>query len=89
MVKEFSAHTLHQSIHLMDRYMKCNRSVQRSNLQLVGVACLVICSRFTSDVVITIWEACWLTDNTYKYQDVVKMMSSIIVSCRGNLRVML
>jgi len=43
--------------------------------------------RYTSDDVITIWEACWLTDNTYQYDDVVKMMADIIISLRGNVRV--
>ena len=36
--------------------------------------------------IITIREAAWLTDNTYKYEDVVRMMGEITATLRGNLR---
>lgn len=35
----------------------------------------------------TIREAAWLTDNTYKYEDVVRMMEEITAALKGNFRV--
>ena len=37
--------------------------------------------------IITIREAAWLTDNTYKYEEVVRMMGDVIAALRGDLRV--
>ena len=45
------------------------------------------CYRFLGKDIITIREAAWLTDNTYKYEDVVRMMGEIIATLRGNIRV--
>lgn len=35
----------------------------------------------------TIREAVWLTDNTYKYEDLVRMMGEIISALEGKIRV--
>ena len=43
--------------------------------------------RYLGTDIITIREAAWLTDNTYKYEDVVRMMGEITATLRGNLRV--
>ena len=37
--------------------------------------------------IINIREAAWLTDNTYKYEEVVRMMGDVIAALRGDLRV--
>ena len=43
--------------------------------------------RFLGQDIITIREAAWLTDNTYKYEDVVRAMGEITATLKGNLRV--
>ena len=44
-MKEFSTLTLHCAVSLVDRFLKVH-IVPRSKLQLLGVAAMVICSRF-------------------------------------------
>ncbi|WAQ97413.1 CCNF-like protein [Mya arenaria] len=84
-MKMFSTHTFHVAVGVVDRFLKLN-SVPRSKLQLLGVSAMVLCSRFLGSDIITIREAAWLTDNTYKYEDVVRMMGEITATLRGNLR---
>ncbi|KAH3860757.1 cyclin-F-like isoform X2 [Dreissena polymorpha] len=84
-MKMFSTHTFHVSVSVVDRFLKVN-SVPRSKLQLLGVSAMVLCSRLLGLDIITIREAAWLTDNTYKYEDVVRMMGEITATLRGNLR---
>ena len=43
--------------------------------------------RFLGKDIITIREAAWLTDNTYKYEDVVRMMGEITATLKGSIRV--
>jgi len=43
--------------------------------------------RYLGRDIITIREAAWLTDNTYKYEDVVRMMGEISAVLLGNFRV--
>ncbi|XP_068100524.1 cyclin-F [Hyperolius riggenbachi] len=84
-MKDFSSLCLHMTVGLVDRYLKL-RTVPRARLQLVGIACMVICTRFISKEILTIREAVWLTDNTYKYEDLVRMMGEIISALEGKIR---
>ena len=43
--------------------------------------------RFLGKDIITIREAAWLTDNTYKYEDVVRMMGEVTATLQGQIRV--
>lgn len=43
-MKEFSSSTLHCAIRCVDKYLM-SREVPRSWLQLLGIACLVLCTR--------------------------------------------
>lgn len=84
-MKMFSTHTFHVAVGVVDRFLHTN-TVPRSKLQLLGVSAMVLCSRLLGMDIITIREAAWLTDNTYKYEDVVRMMGEITATLRGNLR---
>lgn len=44
-MKDFSTQTLHVAIDVVDRYLKLHKT-SRSKLQLLGVAAMVICSRY-------------------------------------------
>ncbi|XP_062915574.1 cyclin-F [Mobula hypostoma] len=84
-MKDFSSSCLHITVANVDRYLML-RSVPRGRLQLLGIACMVICTRFISKEILTIREAVWLTDNTYKYEDLVRMMGEIISALRGKIK---
>lgn len=40
-----------------------------------------------NETIITIREASWLTDHTYTYDEVVRMMGELVAVFRGDLRV--
>ncbi|XP_067389439.1 cyclin-F isoform X2 [Emydura macquarii macquarii] len=85
-MKDFSSLCLQMTVGCVDRYLKL-RPVSRAQLQLLGIACMVICTRFISKEILTIREAVWLTDNTYKYEDLVRMMGEIISALEGKIRI--
>uniref|UniRef100_A0A452VDH8 Cyclin-F n=2 Tax=Ursus TaxID=9639 RepID=A0A452VDH8_URSMA len=85
-MKDFTSLCLHLTVECVDRYLR-RRPVPRFRLQLLGIACMVICTRFISKEILTIREAVWLTDNTYKYEDLVRMMGEIISALEGKIRV--
>lgn len=87
-MKAFSSLTVHLAVHLIDRYLSI-RDLDRSNFQLLGISCLVLSSRWTSDVILTIREASWLTETTYPYDDVVRMTGDILAALHGNIGVIM
>ncbi|XP_068191940.1 cyclin-F [Antennarius striatus] len=84
-MKDFSSLTLHVTVGCVDRYLAC-RSVPKARLQLLGIACMVVCTRYISKEILTIREAVWLTDNTYKYEDLVRMMGEVVSVLEGKIR---
>ncbi|KAL4658150.1 cyclin-F [Arapaima gigas] len=84
-MKGFSSLVLHVTVHCVDRYLMIH-SVPKARLQLLGIACMVICTRYISKEILTIREAVWLTDNTYKYEDLVRMMGEVISALEGKMR---
>nr|XP_046272168.1 cyclin-F [Scatophagus argus] len=84
-MKDFSSLTLHVTVGCVDRYLAL-RSVPKARLQLLGIACMVICTRYISKEILTIREAVWLTDNTYKYEDLVRMMGEVVSVLEGKIR---
>ncbi|XP_007937860.1 cyclin-F [Orycteropus afer afer] len=127
-MKDFTSLCLHLTVECVDRYLQ-RRPVPRHQLQLLGIACMVICTRqperlcarshsgkphlgmclidavaggcrrptdrtdtvlglrFISKEILTIREAVWLTDNTYKYEDLVRMMGEIVSALEGKIRI--
>lgn len=43
--------------------------------------------RYISKEILTIREAVWLTDNTYQYEDLVRMMGEVIAVLDGKIQV--
>ncbi|XP_067089428.1 cyclin-F [Osmerus mordax] len=84
-MKDFSSLTLHVTVSCVDRYLAL-RSVPKARLQLLGIACMVVCTRYVSKDILTIREAVWLTDNTYKYEDLVRMMGEVVAVLEGKIR---
>ncbi|KAL7849923.1 hypothetical protein SRHO_G00192720 [Serrasalmus rhombeus] len=85
-MKDFSSLALHVTVGCVDRYLS-RRSVAKARLQLLGIACMVICTRYISKDILTIREAVWLTDNTYQYEDLVRMMGEVISVLEGKIRI--
>lgn len=85
-MKSFTPLTVHMAINLIDRYF-LRHKLPHSKLQLLGVTALLISARWTSNLIITIREASWLTENTYEYEEVVRMMGELIATFRGDIRV--
>ncbi|XP_054615574.1 cyclin-F isoform X2 [Dunckerocampus dactyliophorus] len=84
-MKDFSSLALHVTVGCVDRYLAL-RSVPKVRLQLLGIACMVVCTRYISKDILTIREAVWLTDNTYKYEDLVRMMGEVVSVLEGKIR---
>uniref|UniRef100_A0A671YDC4 Cyclin-F n=1 Tax=Sparus aurata TaxID=8175 RepID=A0A671YDC4_SPAAU len=84
-MKDFSSLTLHVTVGCVDRYLAL-RSVPKARLQLLGIACMVVCTRYISKEILTIREAVWLTDNTYRYEDLVRMMGEVVSVLEGKIR---
>ncbi|XP_030646786.1 LOW QUALITY PROTEIN: cyclin-F [Chanos chanos] len=84
-MKDFSSLVLHVTVGCVDRYLAL-RSVPKAKLQLLGIACMVVCTRYLSKEILTIREAVWLTDNTYQYEDLVRMMGEVISVLQGKIR---
>ncbi|XP_016149266.1 cyclin-F-like [Sinocyclocheilus grahami] len=84
-MKDFSSQVLHVTIGCVDRYLSLH-SVPKAQLQLLGIACMVISTRYISKEILTIREAVWLTDNTYQYEDLVRMMGEVISVLDGKIR---
>lgn len=70
-LQDFPSQVVHIAVSCVDQFIMC-RKVQKSELQLLGITCILIAARFQGKDIITIREAAWLTDNTYKYEDVVR-----------------
>ncbi|KAJ8254175.1 hypothetical protein COCON_G00207870 [Conger conger] len=84
-MKDFSSRALHVTVGCVDRYLS-RHAVPKARLQLLGIACMVVCTRYVSKEILTIREAVWLTDNTYKYEDLVRMMGEVISVLDGKIR---
>ena len=85
-MKEFSPLTVHFAINLIDRYLQL-RQINRSHLQLLGISALLLSSRWTSEFILTVREASWLTEKTYRYDEVVRMTGELLAVFRGKVKV--
>ena len=68
-MKDFSSHTLHVAVNVVDRYLKVHKT-SRSQLQLLGVAAMVLCSRCVFSLFfkhIFLWNKSQFTWNTVKH----------------------
>jgi F-box protein 1 (cyclin F) len=84
-LKSLSSRTLHQAVTLFDAYL-LSRQVDRSALQLLGVTSILVASRWSGATMLTIRESSWLTDNTYLYDEVVKMMAELLGTFHGDIQ---
>ncbi|KAL5713953.1 cyclin protein [Ranunculus cassubicifolius] len=69
--------TLYLTISYLDRYLSSN-AINRQRLQLLGVSCMLIASKYEEISPPHVEDFCYITDNTYTKQEVVKMESDIL-----------
>lgn len=71
--------TLHLAISLVDRYLQKDKTIDRNNLQLVGVSALWIAAKYEEMYVSSLRDFVYLTDNAFTERDVLRMEQKILV----------
>ncbi|XP_030538009.2 putative cyclin-A3-1 isoform X2 [Rhodamnia argentea] len=71
--------TLYLSISYIDRFLSLS-VLNRQKLQLLGVSAMLIASKYEEISPPHVEEFCYITDNTYTKEEVVKMESNILKS---------
>ncbi|OEL36969.1 Cyclin-A3-1 [Dichanthelium oligosanthes] len=69
--------TLYLTVSYIDRFLSA-RSLNRQRLQLLGVSAMLIASKYEEISPPNVEDFCYITDNTYTKQEVVKMESDIL-----------
>lgn len=75
------------SITLIVEHVVLESWTQPYSLKIIGLIWYVFFYRYISKEILTIREAVWLTDNTYKYEDLVRMMGEVVSVLEGKIRV--
>ncbi|XP_047313780.1 cyclin-A3-2-like [Impatiens glandulifera] len=73
--------TLYLSIIYIDRFLSLN-PLNKQSLQLLGVSSMSIASKFEEINPPTLDDFCYITDNTYKKEELVKMEADILKSLK-------
>ncbi|MCL7041138.1 hypothetical protein MKW94_021938 [Papaver nudicaule] len=69
--------TLYMTVSYIDRYLSSN-ALNRQKLQLLGVSCMLIASKYEEISPPHVEDFCFITDNTYNKEEVVKMETDIL-----------
>ncbi|KAL3500456.1 hypothetical protein ACH5RR_039549 [Cinchona calisaya] len=69
--------TLYLTVNLIDRFLAGNY-IEKQKLQLLGVTCMLIASKYEEIGAPRVEEFCFITDNTYGKDEVVKMESRVL-----------
>jgi cyclin A len=69
--------TLHLTVDLLNRFLSL-KPVAREELQLAGIACMWIASKFEEIYAPTARNFCYITDNTYDQAQLVDMEARVL-----------
>ncbi|CAL0324142.1 unnamed protein product [Lupinus luteus] len=69
--------TLYLTIYLIDWFLSKN-CMERQRLQLLGITCMLIASKYEEINAPRIEEFCFITDNTYTKEEVLKMEIQVL-----------
>ncbi|CAF2060252.1 unnamed protein product [Brassica oleracea] len=69
--------TLYLTVYLIDWFLNGNY-IERQRLQLLGVTCMLIASKYEEIYAPRIEEFCFITDNTYTRDQVLEMESQVL-----------
>ncbi|XP_022088662.1 G2/mitotic-specific cyclin-B2-like isoform X1 [Acanthaster planci] len=81
---ELSAETLHLTVMLMDRFLS-QQPIGLNLLQLLGVTCLFVASKYEERFAPEVEVLCMLTDYTYAHKDVLLMERQILHALQFDL----
>ncbi|XP_071723492.1 cyclin-A2-1-like [Rutidosis leptorrhynchoides] len=76
--------TLYLTANLIDRFLSQNY-VQKQKLQLLGVSCMLIASKYEEICAPKVKEFCFITDNTYTRGEVLEMEREVLRFLRFRL----
>lgn len=71
------ADTLYLTVYLIDSFLS-QHYIERQKLQLLGITCMLISSKYEEMCAPSVEEFCFITDNTYKKSEVVKMEGQVL-----------
>ncbi|XP_038698842.1 cyclin-A1-4-like [Tripterygium wilfordii] len=69
--------TLFLTVNYIDRYLSGNM-MNKQQLQLLGVACMLIAAKYEEICPPGVDEFCYITDNTYQKEEVLHMESAVL-----------
>ncbi|XP_075522537.1 cyclin-A2-2-like [Primulina tabacum] len=69
--------TLYLTVNLIDRFLSAI-SIEKQKLQLLGVTCMLIASKYEEICAPCVEEFCFITDNTYTKGEVLKMEGRVL-----------
>ncbi|KAE9420728.1 hypothetical protein Angca_008055, partial [Angiostrongylus cantonensis] len=76
--------TLHLTVYLLD-VMLSRTKVDKEELQLVGVACMLVASKYEEMYAPDIHDFEYITDNTYTKKQILKMETKILIAAKFEL----
>ncbi|GLT67717.1 hypothetical protein SLA2020_400050 [Shorea laevis] len=69
--------TLYLTVYLIDWFLTENY-IERQRLQLLGITCVLIASKYEEICPPRVEELCFITDNTYTREEVLKMETQVL-----------
>ncbi|XP_042484276.1 cyclin-A2-4-like [Macadamia integrifolia] len=69
--------TLYLAVYFIDRFLSANY-MSRQRLQLLGITCMLIASKYEEICAPRVEEFCFITDNTYTKGEVLQMESQVL-----------
>mmetsp|Transcript_4946 Transcript_4946/g.5741 ORF Transcript_4946/g.5741 Transcript_4946/m.5741 type:complete len:383 (+) Transcript_4946:156-1304(+) len=70
--------TLYLTVNLIDRYLERKQEIQRKDLQLVGVSCLMIASKYEEIYPPELRDLVYICDRAYTGDDIMKMEEIVL-----------
>ncbi|KAK8992809.1 hypothetical protein V6N11_048879 [Hibiscus sabdariffa] len=69
--------TLYLTVYIIDWFLSQNY-IERKRLQLLGITCMLIASKYEEICAPRVEEFCFITDNTYVREEVLEMESQVL-----------
>ncbi|XP_042379790.1 cyclin-A2-1-like isoform X1 [Zingiber officinale] len=69
--------TLYLTVHIIDEFLSQNY-IERQRLQLLGITCMLVASKYEEICAPRMEEFCFITDNTYTKEEVLEMESQVL-----------
>ncbi|KAL0856264.1 hypothetical protein Bca101_061417 [Brassica carinata] len=74
---KLASDTLYLAVNIIDRFLTSNY-IEKRRLQLLGVTCMLIASKYEEICAPKLEEFCFITDNTYTSLEVVAMETQVL-----------